>query len=115
MPKKPTVVPIATDAPALTDAQRNLIALDLMKPDIEAYYAQLKEALQQCAAEVGIGGAFQAPDGTVYVITEPEGQWVITRKVGYERSRRDGEIKSSLSLERAAEIVTSGKLGVKVG
>jgi hypothetical protein len=96
---------LSEDKPAdgLTDAQRRLVELDLRKPEIKAYYEELEQTVAAVAAEVGVDGYFAAPDGTVYKIVKPEGQFVTYKQLDFHRTKRDGETKGTLSMKEAAD------------
>lgn len=85
----------------LTAAQATLVALDLRKKEIDAYYEELEKALAAVAEEVGIGSYFQSDDGTVFKIVKPTGTYVSFRDIGYNRTKRDGEERGSLSVKEA--------------
>ena len=47
---------------------------------------------------------FQDPsDKTVYKITKPEGKFVHFETWGYDRTKREGEVRGSLSVKEAKE------------
>ncbi len=87
----------------LTDAQRRLVELDLRKPEITAYYEELEKVTAAVAAEVGVDGYFQAPDGTVYKLVRWTGQFVTAKQFAFERTKREGETRGTLSMKEAAD------------
>lgn len=92
----------------MTPAQKQLIALDLQKAQVDAYYEALEAALAQVRDEVGLGGFFEAADGTVYQIIKPEGRFVRFADLGYLRTKRAGERAGSLSKEKAEAARAAG-------
>lgn len=93
--------PVAGADPNLTPAQALLVALDLRKREVQEYYENLEEAVRAVAKEVGVGGYFQASDGTVYKIVEPEGRFVQFKTLDFVRTKREGEERGTLSMKEA--------------
>ena len=87
----------------MTEAQKKFIALEKRKEEVKKYFEELEEATKAVAKEIGIDGMFQDGEGTVYKIVVPEGRFVKFDQIGYERTRRLGEKKGSLSLTDARE------------
>lgn len=87
----------------MTEAQKKFIALEKRKEEVKKYFEELEEATKAVAKEIGIDGMFQDGEGTVYKIVVPEGRFVKFDQIGYERTRRQGEKKGSLSLTDARE------------
>ena len=55
--------------------------------------------------ELGVGSHFQDPtDKTVFQIVEPNGTFISYKKVAYERTKRKGEFKGTLSVRKANEL-----------
>lgn len=102
--------PPAENKPAdgLTDAQRRLVELDLRKPEITAYYEELEQVTAAVAAEVGVDGYFQAPDGTVYKLVKPSGAFVTYKQFAFERTKREGETRGTLSMKEAKDAEANG-------
>lgn len=84
---------------------------------VEAYEAekerakQAREALDAAIAELmandnlaGLPGPFQDVNGVVYRLTVPSGTYVEFRRLDYQRTRKPGEKKGSLSLKEAREL-----------
>jgi hypothetical protein len=75
---------------------------------VEALKNELKEANSQIEGilvEIGVGSSFQDPtDGTVFEVVIPKGTFVSFKTIDYERTKREGETKGSLSLTRAKEL-----------
>lgn len=92
----------------LSFAQARLVELDLRKPEIQAYYEELEKITAAVAAEVGMDGYFQAPDGTVYKLVKPADQFVTYRQFAFERTKRDGESRGTLSMKEAADARANG-------
>jgi hypothetical protein len=95
----------------MTEAQKKFVQLEKQKEAVKLYFDQLKQATQAVAAEIGVNGMFQDEEGTVYKVVIPEGRYVEFDKIGYERTRRTGETKGSLSMTAArdAGFVVEGK------
>jgi len=87
----------------LTDAQKRFVELEKKKQEYRLFFDELKEATQDVANEIGIGGMFQDEDKTVYQIVIPDGKFVHYEKIGYIRTRRVDEKKGDLSLKKAQE------------
>lgn len=104
----PEAAPVANTH--LTEAQRLLVEIDLHKKAIEDYYELLDATLAKVAAEVGLGGYFQADDGTVYKIVKPEGRFVKFRELDFLRTKRAGETRGTLSMKEAEEAAARGLL-----
>jgi len=89
---------------SLTPAMQKLVDLDKKKAEIKQYFEELQAALEAVSAEVNVGGMFQDPsDGTVFKITEPDGKFVKFEKLGYDRTKREGEARGTLSVKEAKE------------
>jgi hypothetical protein len=101
---------ISFDPPddGLTAAQRRLVELDLHKPTITAYYDELEKVTAAVAAEVGINGYFAASDGTVYKIVQPSGAYITYKLLNFERTKRPGEARGTLSMKEAADARANG-------
>lgn len=98
--------------PNLTPAQARLVYLDLRKKEIQIYYEDLEEALREVAKEIGVGGYFQASDGTVYKVVEPEGRFVQFKALDFVRTKREGEERGSLS-QKEAQSWLAGKAALE--
>lgn len=85
----------------LSDAQQKLIQLDLRKKEIDSFYEELEKALSDVASEIGLNSYFQSSDGTVYKIVKPTGTFVSFRDLGYNRTKREGEERGTLSVKEA--------------
>jgi hypothetical protein len=87
----------------VTDAQKRFVLLEKRKDEVKKYFEELSEAVKAVAAEVGVNGYFQDPEGTVYKIVEPEGKFVTFERISYIRTRRIDEKRGDLSLKEAEE------------
>jgi len=88
----------------LTEAQKKLIELDNQKEAIKQYHQALKETIATVSEEIGVGGMFQDPmTSIVYEVKETEGKFVYFDKLALNRTKKDGEVKGSLSKKRAEE------------
>ena len=92
----------------LTTAQRRLVELDLKKPEIKAYYEELEQVVAKVAEETGINGYFRAPDSTIYKIVKPTGTFVSFKLFDFERTKREGEARGSLSMKEAKDAELNG-------
>jgi hypothetical protein len=95
----------------MTDVQKKFVELEKRKAEVKKYFEELEQATLELAKEIGVGGMFQDPEGTVYKVVIPEGTFVKFAKIGYQRTRRPGEVKGDLSLTEARErgFVVEGK------
>jgi hypothetical protein len=87
----------------MTEAQQKFVALEKRKEEVKKFFEELAAATEAVAKEIGVNGYFQDQEGTVYKIVIPEGRFVAFDKIGYERTRRQGERQGSLSLKEAKE------------
>lgn len=85
----------------MTENQKKFVSLEKRKDEIKKYFDELNEAVKAVAAEVGLNGYFQDPEGTVYKIVEPEGKFVHFEKISYVRTRRLEEKRGDLSIKEA--------------
>jgi len=80
------------------------IELEKRKEEVKKYFDQLQTALEEVVKDIGINKYFQDPtDGTVYKTVEPEGRFVKFEKYSYERTKRLGEARGTLSIKEAKE------------
>ena len=88
----------------MTPAQRKLIELDKRKPEIKAYYEELRETLAQVAEEIGVEGFFQDGAGNpVYQVIKPQGRFVQFEDLAYIRTKLEDEKRGELSKKKAEE------------
>lgn len=88
----------------LSATELRVIELDREKAAHSKFYEEYNAAIEELAAEKGIGHAFQDEDGIVYQTVNPKGTFIEYRTVGIERTRRVGETRGSLSLKAAQEL-----------
>jgi len=89
----------------ISEAIQRLISLDKKKEEVKKYFEELEEATKAVHAELGMSGSFQDPtDGTVFQIVQPEGTFTKFKTIDYQRTRREGEKKGSLSLTKARDL-----------
>ena len=83
---------------------QKFLELERRKEEVKKYFDELQAALEAVSAEVGVGGMFQDPsDGTVFKVEIPDGRFVKFDKIGYVRTKREGEVRGSLSVKEARE------------
>lgn len=87
----------------MTDAQKRLVELDKRKAEVKRFFDDLTQATKAVAAEVGLNGYFQDPEGTVYKVIVPEGKFVYFDPISYVRTRRADEKRGDLSLKEAED------------
>ena len=85
----------------MTEAQKKFVELERQKESVKAFFEQLEEATKAVAQEVGIDGLFQDDQGIVYKVVVPEGRFVHYEKLSYVRTKRDGEVRGTLSMKEA--------------
>ena len=78
----------------LTPAMIKLIELDKKKAEIEQYYEERAETLNQLREEIGVGGMFQSPSGEVFNIEAAKGKFVTFDPFSYRRTRNSEDPKS---------------------
>jgi hypothetical protein len=88
----------------LTDRQRKFVELDKKKAELKEFAEQYSAAVSELVAEMGLNGAFQDGEGTVYQTAECDGKFVYFDKFEIKRTRREGERAGSLSLKAAKEL-----------
>ena len=84
-------------------AELKLIELDRKKDEVKKFYDDYKSAVEAVVAESGVNHFFQDEDGIVYKTIVPEGIFVSFAKYSINRTRREGEVKGSLSMKEAKE------------
>ena len=88
----------------MSPAMEKFVQLERKKNEIKQYFSDLEAAIEEVAKEIGEGGMFQDPsDKTVYKIVKPEGKFVHFEKWSYDRTKREGEVRGSLSVKEAKE------------
>lgn len=95
----------------MTEVQLKFITLEKRKAEVKKYFEELEQATLELSKEIGVDGMFQDADGTVYKVVVPEGTFVKFAKIGYQRTRREGEARGDLSLSEARErgFIVEGK------
>jgi len=87
----------------MTRKQERFVELELERTRHKEYFAELQEATQAVADEIGVNSYFEDDYGTVYKVVSPKGRWVDFESIGYLRTKREEEIKGSLSAKEAKE------------
>lgn len=87
----------------MTDTQKKFVELEKRKEEIRKYYEDLEAAVVALVAEQGLNSYFQDEQGTVYKLIECEGRYVKFDKYGYNRTKRLGEERGTLSVKEARE------------
>lgn len=87
----------------LTEAQKRFVELEKKKDEVKKYYEDLETAINTLIAEQGVNSYFQDEEGTVYKLVECEGKFVKFDKYGYNRTKRPGEERGTLSMKEAKE------------
>lgn len=65
----------------------------------------MKQELNGLMTEIGISTHFQdSEDGTVFQIVKPTGTYIAFDDLAYERTKREGEVKGSMSKKKADEL-----------
>lgn len=89
----------------LTDAQKKFIDLSKKIEKLNEEYKSLNSELSTVMGELGVGTHFQDPeDKTVFKIIVPKGRFVDYKPLAYERTKRQGEFKGTLSAKKAKEL-----------
>lgn len=71
---------------------------------LKEQYKEVSRELNSVMKEIGVGSYLQdSSDMVVYKIVEPEGTFVEFKKIGYERTLREGEKRGTLSKKEAEE------------
>lgn len=89
----------------LTDEQKKLIEVSKKVEGLKNELKELGTEVEGLLTTIGVGKAFQDPeDGTVFEIVAPKGTFVSFKTVDYERTKRAGEARGTLSMARAKEL-----------
>lgn len=89
----------------LTDSQKKIIDLSKKIEGMKNEMKNLNTEIERLLSEVGVGRSFQDPeDGVVFEIVSPKGTFVNFKTIDYERTKRAGETRGSLSVARAKEL-----------
>lgn len=92
----------------LSTAQKRLVELDLKKPEIKAYYEELETVLAAVASEIPLNSYFKSDDGTTYKLVKPSGTFVMYKQYDFERTKREGESRGTLSKREAYDAEQNG-------
>lgn len=87
----------------LTETHLQFIDLEKRKAEYKEFSEQLKQITEKLIDENGVGHTFQDADGIVYKTVVPEGTFVQFKRFDVVRTRREGEVKGSLSMKEAKE------------
>lgn len=89
----------------MTDAQAKFLELSKRYERLLEEMKAIKPTMQELMMEMGEGSSFQDPsDGTVFLVVKPTGTFISFDPIAYERTKRIGETKGSLSVKRAEEL-----------
>jgi hypothetical protein len=89
----------------LTNEQKNFIEVSKKVESLKNELKELNSVMEDCLEMIGVGKAFQDPeDGTVFEIVIPKGTFVNFKTIDYERTKRAGEARGTLSMTRAKEL-----------
>jgi len=87
----------------MTPAQVRFVNLERKKEEVKRFFDELNEACEAVVNEIGVDGFFQDDDGTVYQVVVPAGKFVHFEKYSYNRTKRKGEERGTLSVKKAEE------------
>ena len=85
----------------MTPVQSKFVELERQKETVKKFFEELQLATEALVAEMGVDKYFQDDQGIVYKTTVPEGKFVHFDKYGYDRTKRAGEARGSLSVKEA--------------
>lgn len=89
----------------LSDEQKKFIELSKKLEGLKAELKEVNIQIDELLSGFGVGAAFQDPeDSTVFEVVAPKGTFVNFKTIDYERTKRQGEARGSLSLVRAKEL-----------
>ena len=89
----------------LTDEQQKFLELSKRSESLRSELKELGSELEGLLKTIGIGSSFQDPtDNTVFEVVVPNGTFVSFKSVDYDRTKREGEKRGSLSMTRAKEL-----------
>lgn len=89
----------------MTETQAKFIDLSKKYEASKELMKAMKQELTALMTEIGVGAHFQDPaDNTVFQIFKPSGTFISFDEVAYERTKRAGEVKGSMSMKRADEL-----------
>jgi len=90
---------------------KDYVALENLKPVISKYYELIKETVEKLESKLGVNGSFQDEAGIVYVVEESTGKFVSFDRFTIHRTRKNDEVRGSLSQARALEFGFSSEVG----
>lgn len=89
----------------LTNEQEKFIEVSKKVESLKNELKDLNAEVENLLTIIGVGKAFQDPeDGTVFEVVTPKGTFVSFKTVDYERTKRVGETRGTLSMARAKEL-----------
>lgn len=89
----------------LTDEQKKFIEVSKKIENIKNELKELGTEVDELLKNIGVGKSFQDPeDGTVFEVIVPNGTFVSFKMIDYERTKRAGEARGTLSMARAREL-----------
>ena len=88
----------------LTETQEKFIDISKQAEEMAETLKNINVLKDYLALQIGIGSHFQDPaDKTVFQIIEPKGGFINYKKVAYDRTKKKGEVKGTLSVKKAKE------------
>lgn len=87
----------------LSENQKRFIELEKKKDEVKKFYEDFEAATAALVAEQGLDSYFQDEEGTVYKLVAAEGKYVKFDKYSYNRTKRPGEERGTLSMKEAKE------------
>jgi hypothetical protein len=89
----------------MTESQMKFIELSKKYEATKESMKTMKLELTDLMVRIGIGNHFQDPeDKTVFQIVKPLGTFISFDNLAYERTKREGEVKGSMSKKKAEEL-----------
>lgn len=81
-----------------------LFAQTKLIEDLKKQLKEANEALFTTLNELGVDTYHQDPvDGTVFKVVKPKGTYIEFKEIGYERTKKEGEERGTLSVKEATE------------
>ena len=85
--------------------QEKLLGLIKRYEELKQGFKDIEPELVEALTEIGIGEHFQDSEtNAVYEVVEPAGTFISYKKISYNRTKLEGEVKGSLSMKRAKEL-----------
>ena len=81
----------------MTTTEQNFIDLANQIEALNKQRKELQAKLDSAMLELGIGHVVKSGDGIVYLIDSVKGTYIEYKQIGYTRTKRDGEVKGTLS------------------